>query len=181
MLDVALSDPAPAEPAGTESAHVHQGTSRVPALSAASDRAVNADAAVAPQAARPQASAAATPAAPQREQALPGVQTVWDLRRQAHSDAYGAALLRVQHVSRQVAQLAALLGASDAYDSGVPASSHVSVASMIVREPRLASADIDSVAARLMLLRIKLQGHTDVLHILQSHPSLLLGSADEVR
>jgi hypothetical protein len=105
--------------------------------------------------------------------ALPGIQTLWDLSDVSNMRTQSRATASVSHVSRRLAALAALIGVHACAHDGTP---QVSVANMLVREPQLLHADMDSMAQRLLDLRLKLSGRLDVAKLLEQQPSLLMGS-----
>jgi hypothetical protein len=105
---------------------------------------------------------------------LPGLQTLWDLRTSEDTVPHSKARTAVIRVSRRLVELASLLGAA----SG---KSNISVADMVMREPRLLTADLDTMTQRLLHLHIKLAGHMDTVELLQHHPNLLLDSSEDPR
>jgi hypothetical protein len=105
---------------------------------------------------------------------LPGLQTLWDLRAPEDSVPHVKAQAEVTQVSRRLVELASLLGAA-------AGDSNVRLAGMVVREPRLLTAELEAMTRRLLHLRIKLAGHMDTLELLQHHPNLLLDNSDDPR
>lgn len=107
--------------------------------------------------------------------ALPGVETVWSLQTPGSE---GAAVTDVVQVSRRLVELAAILGVRDG-DS--KSTGHLDVAQMLLREPRLLTADVQQITRRLFELRVKMPGQMDVARLLMQQPSLLLQDFQELQ
>ncbi|CAL8464357.1 g3892 [Coccomyxa elongata] len=99
-----------------------------------------------------------TPAAASSSQALPGAGAAWLLDS-------GDTVQQVRRVSARVLKLQSLFGDDSSVD----------IAAMLIREPRLISAEISLIARRLLEIRlmIGLDG-TDVMAVVQAQPSLLI-------
>lgn len=106
---------------------------------------------------------------------LPGVETVWALRTPG---AESAAVTAIMQVSRRLVELASILGVRDG-DSKL--AGHVDVAQMLLREPRLLTADVHQLTRRLFELRVKMPGQLDVARLLMQQPSLLLTEFEELQ
>ena len=107
---------------------------------------------------------------------LPGVQTLWELRAGPSSGGHAAACAAVVSVSQRLAEMAALMGAEAAQPAG-ESLQQISVADMLVREPLLLHVDYDTLARRLLHLRVTLSGRLDVAKLIEQQPSLLLEEA----
>ena len=97
---------------------------------------------------------------------LPGLETLWELR--ADSPSASIAMQRVAMLSQRLMLLAQVLGAGDDID----------IVFMIVREPKLLTADPNAITRRLFQLRIALAGRLDVSRLVERQPSLLLDETD---
>lgn len=75
-------------------------------------------------------------------------------------------------------ELASILGVRDG-DSKL--AGHVDVAQMLLREPRLLTADVQQVTRRLFQLRVKMPGQLDIARLLMQQPSLLLTDFEELQ
>ena len=112
-------------------------------------------------------------AAASQTSALPGVRTLWDLNSGRESGRTQA-LLDIAVVSRRLVELASLLGSS-------VSCGRVRIADMVLREPRLLTADLGGMMQRLLALRVKLSGHSDTIELIEQHPNLLLDDSDGAR
>lgn len=106
-------------------------------------------------------SAAATAAT-----SLPGVDTLWELRRGGGSAAIAAH--QITAVSQRLIDLMQVLGSND----------DINVVFMLIREPKLLTTSLRDITKRLFDLRIALAGHMDVSKLLERQPSLLLSDTD---
>lgn len=98
---------------------------------------------------------------------LPGANAYWQCQGSSEAAA------QVGAVSQRLLKLQAVLGG---HDSGID------LAWMIIREPKLVSADVDEVTRRLLEMKLATSGQgVDVIALIQEQPALLLersGQAD---
>lgn len=106
---------------------------------------------------------------------LPGVETVWGLRTPGAETAAVSAILQV---SRRLVELASVLGVRDGESKSA---GHLDVAQMLLREPRLLTADVQQITRRLFELRVKMPGQLDISRLLMQQPSLLLHDFRELK
>eukprot|EP00892_Ulva_mutabilis_P000361 jgi/Ulvmu1/10325/UM061_0008.1 len=107
--------------------------------------------------------------------ALPGVETVWSLQTPG-SERF--AVVAILQVSRRLVELASILGVRDG-DS--KSAGHLDVAQMLLREPRLLTADLQQMTRRLFELRVKMPGQLNIARLLMQQPSLLLNDFQDLK
>lgn len=116
-----------------------------------------------------------TSPSPDTPTTLPGVETVWALQTPG---AESSAVTAIVQVSTRLVELASILGVRDG-DSKL--AGHLDVAQMLLREPRLLTADVQQVTRRLFQLRVKMPGQLDIARLLMQQPSLLLTDFEELQ
>ena len=115
--------------------------------------------------------------------ALPGVQTLWSMSEQCDASTASDAAAAVGHVTERIANLAAVVGAHAQPGASTTGRQHaeVSIAQMLVREPRLLHTNLDTIARRLLDLHLQLEGQRDIAQLIQQHPCLLVDDAGTAR
>lgn len=99
------------------------------------------------------------------QMSLPGLSSTWFLKTAQGGEIAPEALPGIVATSRRLLALMALLGGRGDID----------VAFMVEREPGLLSTDTRELASRLLELRVAAQDEEDIILLVESQPSLLLG------